>query len=159
MPTLNAIHRYPVKGFPGETLSATHLTAGAGLPDDRRYAVTNGISNTLDGAWLTCRSFFINAVNDRLLKYANESRGDEIILASPGGLRLSWKKGDAGKSRLRQPEDGGIHSTAPANRRLADAANHRTHPVARHDVRLLGFHRQRRFDHEHGFPCRRSPRR
>ena len=107
MPTLNAIHRYPVKGFPGEALAAINLTAGAGLPDDRRYAVTNGISNTLDGAWLTCRSFFINSVNDRLLKYANESRGDEIILASPGGMRLSWKKGDAA-------------SLAFANRKMAE---------------------------------------
>lgn len=92
---LETIYRYPVKSFPGEHLSSVSLTAGEGLPDDRRYAITNGIASTQDGAWLTCRSFFINAVDDGLLKYANESDEDTITLAAPNGMRLSWRKGDS----------------------------------------------------------------
>ena len=107
MTVLQSIHRYPVKGFPGEQLSSIELTVGQGLPDDRRYAITNGISNTLDGAWLTCRSFFINAVNDGLLKFANESDSDLVTLASPNGMRLTWRKGDP-------------QSLAFANRKMAE---------------------------------------
>jgi len=95
MATLESIYRYPVKSFTGEELGKTTVNASEGLPDDRRYAITNGISNTMDGAWLTCRSFFINAVNDGLLKFANESDEDWVTLAAPNGMRLSWRKGDA----------------------------------------------------------------
>ncbi|MGB7285787.1 MAG: MOSC domain-containing protein, partial [Salaquimonas sp.] len=94
MPFLSDIFTYPVKSFPGLRLSKTIITKGEGLRDDRRYAITNGVTNTLDGAWLTCRSFFINAVNDGLLKFSNESDEDTITLASPNGFRITWRKGD-----------------------------------------------------------------
>jgi len=100
MPTLHSILRYPVKGFPAEELANIDLKTGEGLPDDRRYAITNGISNAQGGAWLPCRSFFINAVNDGLLRFANESDGQTICLASPGGARISWKKGDPESLKL-----------------------------------------------------------
>ncbi len=107
MAVLKFIHRYPVKSFPAEQLDSICLSANEGLPDDRRYAITNGIAETGNGAWISCRSFFINAVNDGLLTFANESSEDTITLRSPDGTRLSWRKGDP-------------QSLAIANRKLAD---------------------------------------
>lgn len=40
--TIQAIYRYPVKGFTPESLPATDLAVGQTLPADRRYAVENG---------------------------------------------------------------------------------------------------------------------
>jgi uncharacterized protein len=40
--TVQAIYRYPVKGFTPEALPSADLTVGQTLPADRRYAVENG---------------------------------------------------------------------------------------------------------------------
>src|SRR5262245_54861256 len=42
--TIQAIYRYPVKGFTPESLPVTELAVGQTLPADRRYAVENGPS-------------------------------------------------------------------------------------------------------------------
>ena len=42
--TLQAIHRYPVKGLSPEPLARTQLTIGATIPCDRLYAIENGPS-------------------------------------------------------------------------------------------------------------------
>ncbi len=42
--TVQAIYRYPVKGFSPESLASTALSVGQTLPGDRRYAVENGPS-------------------------------------------------------------------------------------------------------------------
>ncbi|GEM_PF-994810 len=107
MPKLSQIFVHPIKSFPGISLDTVALSKGEGLPNDRRFAITNGISNTMDGAWLTCRSFFINAVNEGLLKFSVEMDDDTIRIRSPEGLGLSLRIGD--------PE-----GLAIANRRLAD---------------------------------------
>ena len=44
MPTIGAIHRYPVKGLAAERLPRVALTIGATLPADRLYAIENGRS-------------------------------------------------------------------------------------------------------------------
>jgi uncharacterized protein YcbX len=107
MPKLSQIFVHPIKSFPGISLDTVALSKGEGLPNDRRFAITNGISNTMDGAWLTCRSFFINAVNEGLLKFSVEMDGDTIRIRSPEGLGLSLRIGDQ-------------EGLAIANRRLAD---------------------------------------
>jgi len=63
--TVARICRYPVKGLTPETLDAVALTAGRGLPDDRRFAIALG-STPVDGAtikWMPKTSFLT------LLKY------------------------------------------------------------------------------------------
>ncbi|HVO14015.1 MAG TPA: MOSC N-terminal beta barrel domain-containing protein [Alphaproteobacteria bacterium] len=40
--TLCALYRYPIKGFTGETLETVSIEPGAGLPGDRKIAVTTG---------------------------------------------------------------------------------------------------------------------
>jgi uncharacterized protein YcbX len=44
MPTINAIHRYPVKGLAAQRLTRVALAIGATLPADRLYAIENGPS-------------------------------------------------------------------------------------------------------------------
>lgn len=44
-----SLHRFPVKGLAGEALDAVELSAGAGVPHDRRFAVLRG-DTTFDPA-------------------------------------------------------------------------------------------------------------
>jgi len=37
-----SLHRFPVKGLAGEPLDTVELSAGAGVPHDRRFAVLRG---------------------------------------------------------------------------------------------------------------------
>ena len=37
-----SLHRYPVKGFEGETLDSVSLVCGAGVPGDRVVGITRG---------------------------------------------------------------------------------------------------------------------
>ena len=37
-----SLHRFPVKGLAGESLDAVDLASGAGVPDDRRFAILRG---------------------------------------------------------------------------------------------------------------------
>lgn len=94
---LAEIHRYPVKALPGEQLDEVTLTTGEGLPHDRRFALTNGIASTMDGAWMPCRSFFINAVNDGMLQFSphfDEAAGTLTINSNWSG-EITFSAGDA----------------------------------------------------------------
>lgn len=64
---LQKIYRFPFKGFPGQRLEKTELTKGAGIPYDRRFAVTNGAEDT--GEWMPSRCFFINSYVDGMSKF------------------------------------------------------------------------------------------
>ena len=92
-PRLQKIHRYPVKGFPGDVLTHTSLQAGAGIAGDRRYAVTNGTVDT--GEWMPSRSFFINAVNDGMMKFSFENSDDQIRLENIEGMQVVFEIDDA----------------------------------------------------------------
>ncbi len=107
MPVLSALFHYPVKSFPAVPLLRVKLSRNEGLPNDRRYAITNGITNTLNGDWLTCRSFFINSLNDGMLKFSLEIVGETIRITSPDGISVSFQRGD-------------VQSLEQANRRLAE---------------------------------------
>ena len=88
--SLAAIHRYPVKGFPGEELHSVRLAAGEGLPGDRRFAITRTVASLAGGAWMSCDSFFINASADGLLRFSQswDERKKVLILNSPEGQEL-----------------------------------------------------------------------
>lgn len=94
MAVLSEIWRYPVKSLPGEALRSVDLASGQGLPDDRRYAFTNGVSNTLNGAWLTTRSFFVNSYHDGMQRFEITRVKDEIVIRSPEGQILTIRPGD-----------------------------------------------------------------
>jgi len=62
------IYRYPVKGLSAQILTEVDLTAGEGLPDDRRFAITHGAStfDPTEPEWRPKRDFLQLAKNERL---------------------------------------------------------------------------------------------
>ena len=91
MPKLARLMRYPVKGLPGEDLHETPLAAGEGIVHDRRFALTSTVASTMDGAWMACHSFFINARQDGLLRFRQklDDKANMLHLTSPEGSVLS----------------------------------------------------------------------
>ena len=91
MPKLARLMRYPVKGLPGEDLHETPLAAGEGIVHDRRFALTSAVASTMDGAWMACHSFFINARQDGLLRFRQklDDKANMLHLTSPEGSVLS----------------------------------------------------------------------
>jgi len=58
MNTLKYIYRYPVKGFPGETLDQVELKLDEGLPGDRATALSSGaVAVNPPGEWTPCQAF------------------------------------------------------------------------------------------------------
>ena len=79
---LSEIHRFPIKGFSGQSLQFAQLNPGHGIPHDRRFAITN--STTTNGEWMPARSFFINAVNDGMQKFDLQFSTDENLITLGG---------------------------------------------------------------------------
>ncbi len=88
-PSLKYIYRYPVKGFPGQKLEDTNLVKGAGIPNDRRYAVTKGTIDT--GEWMPSRSFFINARVDGMSKFKTNFDGETVRLENIEGSKINFE--------------------------------------------------------------------
>lgn len=86
---LQKIYRYPVKGFPGQQLQTTKLIKGAGIPNDRRYAITKDTIDT--GDWMPSRSFFINARVDGMSKFKCAFDGETIELKNIHDDELSFE--------------------------------------------------------------------
>ena len=65
---LSEIRRYPVKGMSGESLERTELSAGEGLPHDRRFALAHAASqfDRNDPKWLPKRHFLQLMKDERL---------------------------------------------------------------------------------------------
>ena len=86
---LQKIYRFPVKGFPGQELQQADLIAGAGIPNDRRYAVTKGTQDT--GEWMPSRNYYINARVDGMSKFKCDFDGEIIYLKNILGEALTFK--------------------------------------------------------------------
>ncbi|MEO1141460.1 MAG: MOSC domain-containing protein [Pseudomonadota bacterium] len=80
---LEAIHCFPIKGLPAISLTNTDLVIGRGIPNDRRYAITNGTMS--DGKWMPAGNYFVNAYNDGLLnfKVTNDEQTSSISISNP----------------------------------------------------------------------------
>lgn len=52
-----ALHRYPVKGFPAERMSAGMVRVGSGFDGDRAAALSNGSAAVPGGVWSACGNF------------------------------------------------------------------------------------------------------
>lgn len=88
---LARIYRYPVKGLPGQHLTATQVAPGSGIPHDRRFAVANGHRPTPpNGAWTARPAFFHLAKNADLTRIGTAFDGHQLNLHHPelGGLSV-----------------------------------------------------------------------
>lgn len=67
-PTLAAIYRYPIKGLSPQPVEQIVLTAGEGVPQDRRFAIAHGASqiDPTQPAWQSKRHFFTLFDHERL---------------------------------------------------------------------------------------------
>ena len=66
--TLTRIYRYPVKGLNGESLNSVELSAGEGLPHDRRFALAPAASkfDRTDPQWMRKENFLVLMRDARL---------------------------------------------------------------------------------------------
>lgn len=114
---LQKIYRFPVKGFPGHQLEKAELKAGAGIPNDRRYAVTNGVEDT--GEWMPSKSFFVNSRVDGMSKFKCDFDGDSVQLENILGAKLRFTLDDpssideANAELLNFMQPVGIHEDLP----------------------------------------------
>lgn len=86
--TITEIRRYPVKGMSGEALDEVDVTAGQGLPDDRRFALAHG-STAIDvkaPQWMPKTNFLMLAKNEKLaqLKTAFDSASGHLTIERAG---------------------------------------------------------------------------
>ena len=89
---LQKIYRFPLKGFPGHQLEKTELKKNAGIPHDRRFAVTNGVENT--GEWMPSKSFFINSYVDGMSKFKCAFDEKTVSLENIKGETLAFEMGN-----------------------------------------------------------------
>lgn len=97
--TVVDICRYPVKGLNAESLERVTLTAGQGLPHDRRFAIAHGSARFDREApqWLPRTNFFMLMRDDKLAllraafdpearKLTIERAGRQVVSADPTDL-------------------------------------------------------------------------
>ncbi len=68
--TVQSIHRYALKGLPGETLERTELAPGEGLPHDRRFAMAHGTTqfDPRNPEWMPKTNFLMLMKDEKLAK-------------------------------------------------------------------------------------------
>ena len=87
------IARYPVKGLSPEYLEEVELAAGAGVPNDRRFAFAqgDGAFDPAEPKWLPKRNFACLAVNARTagVHAAYDPRANTLLLRAGGDSLLA----------------------------------------------------------------------
>lgn len=80
--TLQDLRVYPVKGLSAHPIDAADLAPGAGLPDDRRFALAHGASgfDPTDPAWLPKAHFLQVARNPKLAHLQSRYEPDSETL-------------------------------------------------------------------------------
>ena len=89
---IESIYRYPVKGLSPELLGDVRLEAGAGLPNDRRFALALASThfNSNQPEWQHKRAFLMLMLNNRLA--ALETRyddADDSLTVKRGGRKVA----------------------------------------------------------------------
>ena len=86
--TIASIHRYPLKGLPGERLESTTLEPGEGLPHDRRFAMAHGSTrfDPKDPQWLPKTNFLMLMKDEKLaqLRARFEPEAGRLIIERGG---------------------------------------------------------------------------
>lgn len=92
VPHITHLYRYPIKGFPPQALAEVQLDTHAGIPFDRRFAITNGqLDVAPNGAWTACQAFVRLTKNSSLpLFEIHFHEADKTVsIQHPGGEWLS----------------------------------------------------------------------
>ena len=90
--TIEAIRRYPLKGFRGQGLESARLRVGAGIPFDRHFGIVSGNRPEDPGAgkWVPSRAFVQTTVYENLLKFdcSFDESTQTLSLARPDGTEV-----------------------------------------------------------------------
>lgn len=138
------ICRYPVKGLNAESLERVAVTAGEGLPDDRRYALAHG-STAFDisaPAWMPKHNFLMLAKNERLARldarYDSATRtltierdGRQVVRADIGAA--------TGRMLVEQFFAAYMASETRGAPKLVEAPGHMFSDTARKVVSIIGM--------------------
>ncbi len=91
--TLASIQRHPLKSHGREELAEVCLTAGEGLPWDRRWAVAHDAAKIVEGQWSPCQNFSrgskapsLMAINARL-----DEANAELTLTCPDRPAITFR--------------------------------------------------------------------
>ena len=114
---LEKIYKYPIKGFSGIELETADLLNGDGIPNDRRYAVTRGVSP--NGEWMPARSYYINALVDGMLEFnLREHDNGTIEITNPAGNSVLIDPNDSAGLQLANQGLAGFMSHAGVDEHL-----------------------------------------
>ncbi|GAA2090459.1 MULTISPECIES: MOSC domain-containing protein [Brevibacterium] len=81
---VRSLHRFPVKGFPAETLSSARVAPGAGIAGDRVLALADGTTPVASGEWRSWSAFLALKKRSDLAAWTVETLpGGHIRLTPP----------------------------------------------------------------------------
>ncbi|NKC29908.1 MOSC domain-containing protein [Falsiroseomonas selenitidurans] len=141
---IERICRYPVKGLSAEVLGAVRLTAGEGLPEDRRFAFAQGDSpfDPAAPAWLQKRHFACLMANAKVaaIRAAYDAPSQLLALQAPGQAPLQADLAtEAGRSQAAAWMTEFLGEEARGALRFAMAPGHAFTDIAAKAVSLIGL--------------------
>jgi uncharacterized protein len=142
--TIAAIYRYPVKGLSPEPLERVALSAGEGLPQDRRFAIAHG-STRFDPAapeWMPKTNFLMLMRNERLARLRTQFDDDAGVLTiqRDGKTVASGNLQEiGGRTVIEQFFAAYMGSEARGAPKIVEAPGHMFSDVARKVVSIIGL--------------------
>lgn len=134
--TVQQLCRYPVKGLNAEALERVTLTAGQGLPDDRRFGIAYGLGT---GAR---RGFFDLVEEERLaqLRVAYDPLGPTVTLSRQGRQVVSANPtSQTGRMLLSQFFAGFLAGSARGTPSFQEVAEETRSALLPHPVSILNL--------------------
>jgi uncharacterized protein YcbX len=102
-----SLHRFPVKGLAGEPLDTVELSAGAGVPHDRRFAVLRGDTayDPASARWVA-KEKCVMLVRDHALarlrlRFDPDTMAAELSAPGPAGARGVARHARGARARRR----------------------------------------------------------
>ncbi|MBI3503745.1 MAG: MOSC domain-containing protein [Proteobacteria bacterium] len=138
------ICRYPVKGLTAESLQRSAVTAGEGLPDDRRFALAHGSSgfDVSAPAWMPKHNFLMLAKNERLarLRTLYDSATGMLAIERDGKPVLRADIGaSTGRMLVEQFFAAYMANEMRGSPKLVEAPGHMFSDTARKVVSIIGM--------------------
>jgi hypothetical protein len=129
MARIDSIYRYPVKGLSPELLAAVMMTAGEGLPLDRRFALARAGTafDPVQPAWLAKHHFLMLMRDERLaeLEVAYDAASRRLRIAHAGRQVLDADPGlAAGREAVERFFEAFMAGSLAGRPRLVQARGH-----------------------------------
>jgi hypothetical protein len=129
MARIDSIYRYPVKGLSPELLAAVMMTAGEGLPLDRRFALARAGTafDPVQPAWLAKHHFLMLMRDERLaeLQVAYDEASGRLRIAHAGRQVVDAEVGSAaGRATIERFFEQFMGDRAGGGPRLVSAQGH-----------------------------------